>query len=78
MAIACKRLEIADFEGMTWSVQKHMASDPRRISGITLHIDWQNPPADPRIVAALKDIALNCPVARSLHPDLVQAVTFGF
>jgi len=78
MAIAAKRFGVPDFTGMRWTVQKHMAAEPRRIAKIELHIDWDNPPADPEMIAKLKDIALNCPVAKSLHPDLHQVVTFGF
>ncbi len=80
MAIKAKSMGVPDsaFEGMSWQVQKHMASDPRRISKVALHIDWPAAPADEALREQFRQIALHCPVALSLHPDLVQEISFGF
>ncbi len=77
MAIFARRDGI-DLTGSRLSVTKVMSSDaPRRIARIvidmTLHTVGPTPDADTR--ARLEKIAHTCPVAISLHPDLVQAVT---
>lgn len=57
---------------------KVMAANPRRISEI--HVNFTFPESlilTDEQNAKLKDVALNCPVAKSLHPDLKQVVTFN-
>lgn len=57
-------------------LQKEMASSPRRIKVITINIHWKtNLPENE--IQKLKNIALNCPVAKSLHPEIEQNVTFN-
>lgn len=68
----------ADTESLTWEITKKMASGPRRISGIDIQLSWPLAPADPELIKVLKEKAINCPVALSLHPDLVQNVQFNF
>ncbi|MBL7774527.1 MAG: OsmC family protein [Saprospiraceae bacterium] len=63
-------------DGARAEVVKVMAADPRRISRIEVRLLM--PPnnfseADKKL---LEHIAHTCPVAVSLHPDLVQAVAF--
>ena len=75
MGIKCLQMGIS-IDGTKVDVTKVMASDPRRISQIdvTLHMpagDYSD--KDKKI---LEHTALTCPVAISLHPDLVKAVTF--
>lgn len=63
--------------GSKAEVTKIMASDPRRIVGIK--VDMLLPssvPHDQR--QKLEDIGINCPVAKSLHPDINQDVTFNY
>ncbi len=67
-----------DLEELHWNTQKIMASDPRRISGIRIDFHWPRPTASLEEISKLKDIALNCPVALSLHPELRQEITFDF
>lgn len=57
-------------------LQKEMAANPRRINAIIINIDWKTDLAEHEI-QKLKNIALNCPVAKSLHPDIKQNVTFN-
>lgn len=64
-----------DFEGATAEVEKEMASDPRRISVIRILIRASRPD-DPKATAILERTAKDCPVAKSLHSDLVQEVSF--
>lgn len=66
-------------EGLSLQTTKHMAANPRRISGITLNFSWENKPElSHSQVQKLKNAALTCPVALSLHPDIEQEVTFDF
>jgi uncharacterized OsmC-like protein len=66
-------------EGTKISIQKIMGSDPRRITGVTIVFDF---PAGHGLGekerTILERAALTCPVAKSLHPDLVQDVTFNW
>ncbi len=57
-------------------LQKEMAANPRRIKSITVEINWETDLPENEI-QNLKKIALNCPVAKSLHPEIEQNVTFN-
>lgn len=60
------------------TVKKHMASEPRRISKIEINafIPKGNLTADDK--EKIINIGLNCPVNKSLHPDLIQDINFYF
>ncbi|RAJ02510.1 putative OsmC-like protein [Chitinophaga skermanii] len=66
-------------EGTKVAIVKHMGTEPRRIVQIDVTIDF---PAghdlDDKAKTILERAALTCPVAKSLHPDLVQNVTFNW
>lgn len=76
MAIAAEKENIS-LQGATASVTKEMQAEPRQISriGLALHLpraltpDWR---------AKLEAIAMNCPVKRSLNPDIKIATTFAY
>jgi putative redox protein len=57
-------------------VETHMSTDaPRRIARIVVRIEFgRGIPVHRR--ASLERIASTCPVARSLHPDIIQEVSF--
>ncbi len=76
MGIAANTHHI-DLSGMRATVSKHMASDPRRISKleVTLFFDKIYTEKEKSI---LERTARTCPVALSLHPDLVQAFSFNY
>jgi uncharacterized OsmC-like protein len=66
---------------MEASVQKIMASDPRRIAGIDVVLDIglsQEQMNDENLKSKIISVAHTCPVARSLHPDLVQNISINF
>jgi putative redox protein len=65
-------------DGSRAYVEKHMSTDPpRRIARIVVQISFgPGIPKDRR--ATLERIAHTCPVARSLHPDIVQDVSFTY
>ncbi len=68
MGIRAQDMEL-ELTGTTLDVTKHMLSDPRRIGKIevTVHLPAAVPEKD-RLV--LEKIGDNCPVMKSLHPDL--------
>ena len=70
--------ESIDLKGLTSTITKHMASDPRRISKIEIDFVWPNPKATEQQIELLKKYALTCPVAKSLHPEIEQVITFNF
>jgi len=66
---------------MEADVQKIMASDPRRISGVHVQLSIGLSAAqldDEHLKTVLTRVAHTCPVAKSLHPDLVQQVAISF
>lgn len=60
-----------DLRGSNADVTKHMFSEPRRIGkiDITLHLKTMHP-LDEKDKTILERVGNNCPVAKSLHPDL--------
>ncbi len=56
-------------------VTKTMASDPRRIAEIEVRL-LMSVQADKKIQTILENAAKTCPVGKSLHPDVVQNITF--
>lgn len=58
------------------SVSKFMASNPRRIEKIGLILEIEDRGYTDHQKNLLETAGRNCPVAKSLHPDLVQEVQF--
>ncbi|OJJ14061.1 osmotically inducible protein OsmC [marine bacterium AO1-C] len=72
------RRESIDLKDTKVNTTKVMASNPRRVAEV--HIDFQFPESlqmTDEQWSKMKDVALNCPVAKSLHPDLKQVVNFN-
>ena len=58
-------------------VKKHMASDPRRISQIDLAVSFpKNLTIDEKEKIILQRTGDNCPVIKSLHPDVIINATY--
>lgn len=78
MGIKARDMNI-NLEGTRIDVQKHMKSDPRRISGIDIHFHFPSHLAlSDKEKTILQNAALTCPVAKSLHADLEQKVIFNW
>lgn len=77
MGIAARTHSI-DIEGTTLAITKIMASNPRRVAEIKIdiHIGGTNHTDKEKII--LEHAARTCPVALSLHPDLVQTFQFFY
>ena len=66
-------------EGTKVSIQKIMGTEPRRITGVKVVFDFpQGHNLDEKARTILERAALTCPVAKSVHPDIVQDVTFNW
>jgi len=77
MGIVAERDGI-DMTGVRTDVLKVMAADPRRISEVHINMHWENCTATNKQIKKLKNTALTCPVAISLHPDIRQEISFHF
>ncbi len=77
MGIYAER-EGIDLSGLRTDVVKHMESNPRRIGKIEIDFFWPDASGSEHQKEMLKKAALTCPVAKSLHPDLIQEVRFHF
>ena len=66
-----------NIDGLVCDVEKIMAADPRRIAEIKVALTFPKGQSyDEKQMSLLKHIAETCPVARSLHPDLKQTLSF--
>jgi putative redox protein len=76
MAIVARRDGIP-FEGVDFELEKHMRSDPRRVDRVPLRIRMPGG-LTPDQRALLERTAVECPVARSLHPDVGTEIAFDY
>lgn len=77
MGIFAQRHEI-DLTGTRLSVDKEMVKEPvRRIGRLTVSIEMPRGISE-RHREGLKQVALTCPVHKSLHPDIEIPVTFHY
>ncbi|HEY8916741.1 MAG TPA: OsmC family protein [Chitinophaga sp.] len=66
-------------EGTQVGIQKIMGTEPRRITGVKVVFDFPpNHTLGDKEKAILERAALTCPVAKSVHPDILQDVTFNW
>ena len=67
-----------NIDGTDMQIIKIMGINPRRVTGINIVMDF--PPRDypDPVKKIIETAALTCPVALSIHPDIVQDVTFNF
>lgn len=76
MGIKAQSLGIEEsLRGATLELKKIMASAPRRVSEIHVIIRYKEE-ISIQNQESLEAAALACPVAKSLHPDLIQKVEF--
>ncbi len=68
-----------DLNDIKIEVLKTMAADPRRVSEIDLkfHIPENLAAIDEKTIFILKNTGINCPVAKSLLPDIVVNINWG-
>lgn len=68
-----------DLTGVKIDIQKHMKADPRRIGGVDVIFTFPSSlNLSEKEKTILQNAALTCPVAKSLHPDISQNVSFNW
>jgi uncharacterized OsmC-like protein len=67
-----------NIDGTKMYVQKKMTINPRRIAEIHIRFEIQGKGLDIEKRKRLEQLGLNCPVAKSLHPDIKQEVVFNY
>jgi uncharacterized OsmC-like protein len=76
MAIKSVELKV-DLTGAIANVTKHMLSDPRRIGQIEVVLNLPSN-GNERDRKVLEKTGNNCPVMKSIHPDIKAAVTYNW
>lgn len=76
MGIKAQTMDI-DLAGSKIEVTKHMVSDPRRIGRIDIKLILKaSPEISDRDKEILQRVGNQCPVARSLHPDVEKNIEY--
>jgi putative redox protein len=76
MGIVAQR-EGWSIEGASASVEKHMGEEPRRVARLVVVVEMPGGvPTEAREV--LENTARNCPVAKSIHPDVRLDLEIGW
>ena len=70
-----KRINI---DGAKVEITKLMASDPRRVGEIVVEFTFPKNNYTEEEKKILENSANHCPVAKSLHPDLIQTKIFRY
>lgn len=65
-------------DGTRVSVTKIMESNPRRIGEVQVEFTFPKNNFTSKEIQIIKNSAFTCPVAKSLHPDLKQTISFNF
>lgn len=68
-------LEIGEMSG---TVLKIMAENPRRVSKIVVEVFFKGHSLNHEEQRQLEQAGRNCPVAKSIHPDIEQDIRFHF
>jgi uncharacterized OsmC-like protein len=75
MGIVAERHSL-DISGTQVEITKIMDANPRRVVEIVVEMSFPKRSFTDKDKQLLEHTALTCPVAKSLHPDLVQTVKF--
>ena len=67
-----------NLDGIDSEITKVMSSNPRRISEIIISLKMPKSDISSEDQKLLEKVALTCPVALSLHPDVKQTITFNW
>ena len=59
-------------------ITKTMSSNPRRISKISVEINFETNNLSEKQITKLIKVAQGCPVAQSLSSDLIQEINYNF
>lgn len=78
MGIKSQTDSITKIDGASAEVTKVMYADPRRVGEIHVKITFPKNNFSDKEKKIYETIAHTCPVAKSLHPDLKQVLTFAW
>lgn len=67
-----------NIDGAKADVTKIMAANPRRIAEVVVDLTFPAKNYSAEEKRMIEIAALHCPVAKSLHPDLMQTVKFNY
>lgn len=68
-----------DLEGTQLKITKIMATQPRRVAEVKITVEFPTSRSfTSKERSMLEHAARTCPVALSLHPDLVQSIEFNY
>ncbi len=76
MGIVSMKENITKADGATAEITKVMYSDPRRIGEIHITVTMPKLNYSEKEKKMYEHAAFTCPVAKSLHPDIKQVITF--
>jgi uncharacterized OsmC-like protein len=62
----------------TAKITKIMSEEPRKIEEIRIELNFEKNNLSEAQKNKLKNVGENCPVAKSLHPDINQIINFNF
>ena len=62
----------------TAKITKIMSVEPRKIKEIRIELNFEENNLSEAQKNKLKNVGKNCPVAKSLHPDINQIINFNF
>jgi uncharacterized OsmC-like protein len=65
-------------DGTTVEITKIMAANPRRVGEIVIDFTFPQQSYTPKQQKLIEVASRTCPVALSLHPDLVQTIRLNF
>lgn len=75
MGIAARAHDL-NIDGTVLEITKHMASNPRKIKEIEIRLQMPNNKYTKKDRLILEKAGRTCPVALSLHPEVIQNITF--
>jgi len=67
-----------NIDGLEAELIKTMAQNPRRVAQVDINFKFPKVNYSEKEKIALKNAALNCPVAKSIHPDIILNVVFNY
>lgn len=67
-----------NIEGTKVEISKIMEANPRRVGEIVVEMTMPKNNFTEKDKQLLENAAMTCPVAKSLHPDLIQKVIFNW
>jgi putative redox protein len=77
MGIAA-RIHGFDLDGTRISITKIMGDNPRRVAEVVVEFTFPKNNYSDKEKAIIENAAKTCPVAKSLHPELLQTLIFNF